>query len=266
MPKAQTNGIELYYEIHGHGEPLVLIAGFGVGLWVWYKQIPTLSQSFQVIVFDNRGAGQSDKPEERHTIRTMADDLAGLLVALGIQQANILGASLGGFIAQEFALAYPQMTRRLILCATGFGGPHYVLPSEDVLSAMSDMEGLGTEERARQNIRLFYSPTFIQEHPDEIEMLIRLYLENPMPEHARMNQLIAAMAFDTEARLSAITAPTLVLTADQDICVPPENSKNLAERIPNATLMTISGAGHGFFIEKADEFNRLVTEFIQQHG
>jgi pimeloyl-ACP methyl ester carboxylesterase len=263
MPKAHVNGLNINYEVHGEGEPLVLISGFAVGLWVWFKQVPVLSQKFRTIVFDNRGVGHSDKPEARHTIRTMADDVAGLLGALGIDRAHILGASMGGFIAQEFALAYPPMTRSIILCCTGYGGPNYVLPPEEVLSAMSGMEGLGSEERARQNVALFYSPAYPKRHPDEVEKVIQTYLQNPTPEHAYMNQLIAAMAFDTEARVSAITAPTLVVTGDQDLCVPPENSKNLAEKIPNARLVMIEGAGHAVFMEQPDEFNRVVTEFLE---
>lgn len=262
MPKAQVNGIHLYYEVHGDGEPLVLIAGLAVGSWVWFKQVPALSPEFRTIIFDNRGAGQSDKPEARHSIRTMADDVAGLLGVLSIDRAHILGASMGGFIAQEFALAYPQMTRSLILCCTGYGGPNYVLPSEEVLAAMSGLEGVGTEARARQNVAFFFSPTYRQHHPDEIEKIIQMYLSQPTPEHAYMNQLIAVMAFDTEARVSAITVPTLVITGDQDICVLPQNSKNLADKLPNARLVIIEGAGQAVFMEQPEEFNRVVREFL----
>ncbi|MBI3952168.1 MAG: alpha/beta fold hydrolase [Acidobacteria bacterium] len=263
MPKVQVNDIQINYEIHGEGEPLVLIGGFGVGLWIWFKQLPVFSQKFQTIVFDNRGAGLSDKPEARHTVRTMTDDGAGLLSALSIDRAHILGASLGGFIAQEFALAYPQMTRSLILCCTGFGGPNYVLPPEEVLAAMSGMEVLNTEERARRNLSLFFSPDYADQHPDEAEKLIQRYLASPMPEHSYLNQLIAAMAFDSEARVSSITAPTLVVTGDQDLFVPPENSRNLANLIPNAKLVVIEGAGHGVFMEQTDEFNRVVLQFLE---
>jgi pimeloyl-ACP methyl ester carboxylesterase len=262
MPKAQVNDIQLNYEIHGEGEPLVLIAGIGVGLWVWFKQVPAFSQKFQTIVFDNRGAGQSDKPAYPYSARMMADDVAGLLKSLRIERAHIVGVSLGGFIAQEFALAYPQMTRSLILGCTSFGGPNHVAPSQETLMALASLEGLNTEERARRNLHLGFSPHYITTHADEVERIIQMYLANPIPPFAYLNQLQAAINFNTESRVSEITVPTLVITGDQDQLVPAENSRNLAVKIPNANLVMIEGAGHSVFIERAEEFNQAVIEFL----
>src|SRR2546430_14130275 len=115
MPKIRIADIELYYEIHGDGEPLVLVPGCRTGLWLWFKQVETLARRFRAIVFEPRGIGESDKPDGPMTIKTLADDLAALLSALDIRDAHILGVSLGGFIAQESAINYPQKTRRLIL-------------------------------------------------------------------------------------------------------------------------------------------------------
>lgn len=263
MPKTRVDDIELYYEIHGRGEPLVLIAGLGVGSWVWFKQVPTLAEKFQTIVFDNRGAGRSDKPAGPYTIARMADDVAGLLRALGVERAHVLGASMGGFIAQELALSHPRMTRRLILACTSFGGRHHVPPSQEVLQAMGSLDGLNTEERARQHIHLAFSSSYIREHPEELERAIQLRLANPIPEHAYLGQLQAAIGFDAEARVSSIQAPTLVITGDQDMMVPAENSRRLAARIPGAKLVIIEGAGHSVFIERADTFNRAVIEFLE---
>ncbi|MCI0477635.1 MAG: alpha/beta hydrolase, partial [Anaerolineales bacterium] len=123
MPKIRANGIDIYYEITGAGEPLVLIAGLGYGSWMWHKMIPGLAQHFRVIAFDNRGTGQSDKPAGPYTAQLLADDTAGLLNALGIARAAVLGHSMGGFIAQAFALSYPAMVGKLILSAANFGGP-----------------------------------------------------------------------------------------------------------------------------------------------
>jgi pimeloyl-ACP methyl ester carboxylesterase len=263
MPRTQVNDIQLNYEIHGQGEPLVLIAGIGVGLWVWFKQVPSFSRKFQTIVFDNRGAGQSDKPAYPYSARMMADDVAGLLKALRIERAHILGVSLGGFIAQEFVLAYPQMTRSLMLGCTSFGGPHHVAPSPETLMALASLEGLNTEERARRNLHLGFSPDYITTRADEVEKIIQMYLANPIPPFAYINQLQAAISFNTEPRMSEVAVPTLVITGDQDKLVPSENSRNLAAKILNAKLAMIEGAGHSVFIERAEEFNRTVIEFLE---
>lgn len=129
MPKIQVGDIQLNYQIYGEGEPLVLIPGFRTGLWLWFKQVETFARKYRTIVFDPRGIGESDPLSGPVSVRSLADDLAGLLTALALEHAHILGASFGGFVAQEFAIAYPQMTRSLTHCCTSFGGPRHLLPS-----------------------------------------------------------------------------------------------------------------------------------------
>ena len=131
MPKVSVNGFRLYYEIEGDGEPVVLIPGFAAGRETWVRQTPSLSRNFRVITFDPRGVSESDKPEGPQSISLLADDLAHLLQALGISRAHVVGASFGGFVAQEFALRYPFMTRKLVLCCTSFGGPNHVQPEPE---------------------------------------------------------------------------------------------------------------------------------------
>jgi pimeloyl-ACP methyl ester carboxylesterase len=266
MPKIQTGEIELYYEEHGAGEPLVLIPGFGNGLWIWFKQTSALASRFRTITFDPRGISRSEATDEPISIRQIADDVAALLRGLELERAHILGASFGGFVAQEFALAYPQLTRSLTLCCTSFGGPHHVPPPLSTLQAIASTKGLNTEERVRENLLLAFSPDYLAENGEEAEHVIELRAANPVPEYAYMHQLQAAMVFNTEARVSEITAPTLVITGDADIIVPSENSRNLAALIPGARLVIVEGGSHTFFIERAEEFNRTVTEFISSVG
>lgn len=262
MPRALANGVRLYYETHGTGAPLLLIAGLGVGSWIWYKQIPAFSPHFQTIVFDNRGIGASESGEAPFTMRTLAEDAAALLGALGIKRAHILGASMGGFIAQELALMYPALVERLVLVCTSFGGPNHVPASPEIVHAFLSPEGLNTEERVRAGLSIAFTPRFLAEHPDEVEDLVRRRLAHPVSESTFLAQIHAVMAFDVEDRISALQAPTLVITGDADILIPPENSRNLAARIPNARLHVIEGAGHAVFIEQADAFNRAVLEFL----
>ena len=264
MPRIQVGDVRLYYEIHGQGEPLVLIPGFRTGLWLWFKQVEAFARKYRTIVFDPRGIGQSDAAAGPMGTRTLADDLAGLLSALGVGQAHILGASFGGFVAQEFALAYPQMTRSLILCCTSFGGPRHLLPSVNTLQAMAALEGLNTEERTRKNFKFAFAPVFINDRPDEFEQAISLRLSNPVSDQTHVAQVHAAATFDAEARVSEIKAPTLVITGDEDTVVPPINSHNLAKQIPGAILIVIEGGSHMFFIEQPEKFNSAVINFIDE--
>lgn len=264
MPQAQINDAELYYEEHGEGEPVVLIPGFGAGMWIWFKQVKELARSFRVITFDPRGIARSGTIAAFASMGQLAQDVAGLLQALGIERAHIVGASFGGFVAQEFALAYPERTVTLTLCCTSYGGTGHVPPSAETLAAIASTKGLNTAERVRANLLLAFSPEYVAREQEEVEQVIALREANFVPEEVYLHQLQAAVAFDASSRVSQIAARTLVITGDADIIVPAVNSRNLAARIPRATLRVIAGGSHTFFIEKADEFNPALLEFITE--
>jgi pimeloyl-ACP methyl ester carboxylesterase len=264
VPKASVNGLQLYYESEGEGAPVVLIPGFAAGRWIWFKQIPDLSRNFRVVIFDPRGVSASDKPEGPQTISLLADDVAHLLETIGIQSAHIVGASFGGFVAQEFALKYPSMTRKLVLCCTSFGGPNHVAPAPETLQAISSTKGLNSKERMRANLLLAFTPEYVQTQVTEIDRIVHLRATNEVPEHIHLSQLQAAISFNAESRLAEIKSPTLVLSGDADVIVPVENSRNLAAKISGAKLEIIEGGSHTFFIEQAGEFNRIVAEFLRQ--
>src|SRR5215204_2554479 len=224
MPTASVRGVELYYEEHGRGEPLVLVPGFGTGLWIWYRQVPAFAERFRTVVFDPRGVARSAAADEPFTMRDLADDLAALLAELRIERAHVLGASFGGFVAQEFALAHPAHTRSLVLCCTSYGGAGHVPPAPETLAAIASTKGLNTAERVRENLLLAFSPRFVGEQPAAVERVINLRAENDAPEHAYLRQLQAAVAFDAAARVGAISVPTLVITGNADAIVPHANS------------------------------------------
>jgi pimeloyl-ACP methyl ester carboxylesterase len=262
MPKIAVNGLGLYYESEGDGEPVVLIPGFAAGRWIWFKQTADLARHFRVIVFDPRGVSASDKPEGLQTISLLAEDIAHLLQTIGIESAHIVGASFGGFVAQEFALKYPAMTRKLALCCTSFGGPNHVMPARETIEALASTKELNTEERMRANLLLAFTPEYLQTQVAEVDHIVHLRAVNAVPEHVYFSQLHAAMNFNSELRLAEITSPTLVLSGDRDVIVPVQNSRNLAAKIPGAKLQIVAGGSHTFFIEQAREFNQLVTEFF----
>ena len=262
MPKISVNGLKLHYEIEGEGEPVVLVPGFAAGGWIWFKQTADLSRNFRVIVFDPRGVAASDKPEGPQTISLLADDVAHLLETLGLKSAHIVGASFGGFVAQEFVLKYPAMTRKLVLCCTSFGGPNHVAASADTLSALASTKMLNSEERMRANLFLAFTPEYVRREVAEVDRIVHMRAANDVPEHVYLSQLQAAMSFNVESRLDRIACPTLVLSGDADVIVPVQNSRNLAARIPDAELKIIEAGSHTFFIEQSQEFNRIITEFL----
>ncbi|MCS6817122.1 MAG: alpha/beta hydrolase [Blastocatellia bacterium] len=264
MPHARINGIELYYEVHGTGAPLLLIAGLGFGVWSWFRQIPELSQQVRVIAFDNRGAGLSEKPDCEYTIEMMADDAAGLLRALNVTRAHVLGHSMGGYIAQELALRHPEVVSSLILASTSFGGKNAVLMSPETAAQMrSELEAEDREAALRRGLPLRFSDRFLTEHPEIVgDFLARRKAHLP-PAYAWQRQFAACLRFETESHLKALRIPTLIVTGSDDPIVPSENSLRLARVIPNARLVIFPGARHLVFIERAEEFNRLVIEFLK---
>jgi len=268
VPKVSVNGLKLYYEIEGDGTPVVLIPGFAAGRWIWFKQAAELARHFRVIIFDPRGVSASDKPEGPQTITLLADDVAHLLETIGVERAHIVGASFGGFVAQEFALKYPEMTRKLVLCCTSFGGPNHVVPAPETLQALASTKGLNSEERMRANLLLAFTPEYVRTQVAEVDRIVHLRATNEVPEHIYLSQLQAAMSFNTESRLEAIKSPTLVLSGDADVIVPVQNSRNLVKKIPGSELQIVEGGSHTFFIEQAREFNRIVSKFLatDYHG
>jgi pimeloyl-ACP methyl ester carboxylesterase len=263
MSHVDLSDVDLYYEARGNGAPLVLIPGFASGVWSWGWQVAELSSDFKVITFDPPGVSRS-VPHDGKTvsIQSMADDVAALMDRLEIGAARVLGISFGGFVAQEFALNYPSRVKKLVLASTSFGGPNHVAPSMEVLAAFASTDGLNTSERIRQYLTMAFSPDFAASHEAIVDRFCSLREENPVMREVYMQQLQSAMMFNVEDRIPQITAETLVITGDNDTVVPVQNSRNLAAKIPNAQLAVIEGTGHMAFVEKADEFNRQVREFL----
>jgi 3-oxoadipate enol-lactonase len=268
MPIVKVGDINIYYEIHGKGEPLVLIYGYVGHSRLWFRQIPVLSKQYRVVAFDNRGVGRSDKPDIPYTMAMMAGDIAGLLDIIGIDSAHIFGISMGGMITQHFALNYPQRVISLILGCTACGGIHMIQPEPESMAALFDFERLKKmtpEEVTRQAMPFCYSQEFIERNPDIIEERVAKQLEYPTPGHGATRQAGAIMGHDTYELLPRIKSPTLVIAGDNDRLIPVENSRILASRIPGAELAIIKGAGHEFFIEDAEEVNKIILAFLGRH-
>jgi len=263
MPKLKVNDIQMYYEAHGEGLPLVMIMGInGNADWWDPRMVQELSKNFKVIIFDNRGAGRTDVSDREYTIKLFADDTAGLMNALGISEAHVLGLSMGGMIAQELVLNYPEKVRKLVLCSTLCGGTKSVPASEDVFRMfIADRSGLSLEEIFRREIPLLFTEGFIQNNPEFIELFIQRVLVAPISSRSFLRRLHALTKFDTHDRLPQIRTPTLILHGKRDILVPPENGSILAEAIPNAKLVHFENSAH-VLAEEMDKVLRTLLDFL----
>jgi 3-oxoadipate enol-lactonase len=274
MPVARVGDVDLYYEEHGSGDPLLCIMGFATDSAGWTFQTPEFARHYRTIVFDNRGVGRSAKPPGPYTIHAMADDAVGLLDVRGVARAHVLGLSMGGMIAQELALRHPERVRGLVLAST------YPEPDEEVERHREFMLAqLGGTVTAAGEVRidvtavdplaffqhllpLVFNPTFIER---ELPALLPLFaggLQYGFSMEAILGQLGAVMSHRATDRLHRITAPTLVLTGDADRLIAPANSELLARHIPGARLVTIEGGSHGVNIEMPARFNREVLDFL----
>jgi pimeloyl-ACP methyl ester carboxylesterase len=263
MPKANVQGNNLYYEVHGSGYPLILIRGLGSNADHWYCQVPAFSSHYSVVVFDNRGIGRSDIPDAPFTISKMAEDTVLLMDVLGIAKAHILGISMGGMIAQEIALKYPKRVNGLILACTHCGGVHAVQPAPDIIKTLSESLFAGTQEAALKALHCLFSDRTIQQNLGIVQRYEEVSKRFPPAAQVLIQQLKAIQGHDTWKDLVSIQNPTLVLVGNEDVLIPPENSKILAERIPNARFRVIERGGHQFLIEQPDAFNNAVLEFLK---
>ena len=267
MAKANVNGVTIDYDVCGRGEPLVLIQGLGGPRSGWIFQTRAFKRYYRVITFDNRGVGKSDKPSEHYTVRTMADDTVALMDYLGVDKAHILGASLGGMVAQEMAINYPDRVKKLILACTAAGmgnasgsavenvGHGSALReagitdprSVDMGRVMSEVIALSFNKRLT---KIFFVP------------LSKTYLRFREVQ-AISGQMEAAMAHSTLDRLHQIKAPTLVIVGTGDRLVPSQSSELLANMIPDTRLVKLNGGSHAFFMEMRGRFNREVLDFLR---
>jgi len=261
--RTSVNGLSIFHELHGDGEPLVLIRGIGTSGYVWGAFAGDLARHFRVLWFDNRGAGRTDAPPGPYTMRQMADDTAGLLRQLGHQPAHVVGVSLGGMIAQELAINHPSAVRTLVLGCTDFGGAVAIRNTDAALGLR-----LATDpgEAARRAVEAIYSPEWLHSHPAEVARIQELRAAFPPTPAGYQAQLQAVLTHDSAGRLAEIRAPVLVLTGTADRVIPWENSKLLAGRIAGAELLTYEGAGHAFFDEQRLDVVRDIVDFIRRRG
>lgn len=275
MPKIQVNGIDLFYDIQGTGEPLLLVAGLSCDSSYWSEVMRTplwggssgalLVEQYQVIRFDNRGVGQSSTPPGPYNIKQMAADAAAVLTHLGINKVHVAGHSMGGQIAQEFALAYPEKVQTLILLSSWAKGD---VKFQAVIETFGDLPYvLDTRLYAKVVMSWMYTDAFYST-PEAVEQTLDMLLEYPFipTPHAIYHQTRAILATNTLDRLSEIRCPTLIVVGKQDILTPVKFSEQLTQGIPNAELVVLDRGGHGFLVEFADAVATVMLNFLRKHS
>jgi pimeloyl-ACP methyl ester carboxylesterase len=258
MPIARLKDIGISHKVEGQGEPLVMIMGFSANRSGWTAQVPFFRKYYRTITFDNRGVGKSEKPQGPYSTRMMADDTVGLMDCLGIERAHVMGASMGGMIAQELAINYPERVNRLVLastyaCQNGTSGdaPEQAklahLPPQRLASAMI---GLALN-------RPIYRFTF------GVMGMIQSRFIGVSARAGIAGQMEACRNHNTLERLALITAPTLVIVGTHDRVIAPVSSEVIASKIPNARLVKLEGGSHSLSIEMKGAFNREVLSFLK---
>lgn len=260
MPYARVNGINLYYQDSGEGHPVVLISGLGSQLQSWATQVPIYSKHFRVIVFDNRGSGKSDKPEERYSTADMADDTAELMSELGIESAHIVGKSMGGMIGQWLAINHPHRVKKLVMgCSSASRdevGNQILRMGRDIAT------NIGTQAVWLMSLYLGYNREYIEENLGTIQEAMTTVTDNPESLQGYIGQSYACEGHNTLDLLNKISSPSLVMLGETDLIASPKRSRVLAEEIPDAVLKIFNGVGHGFWRERQKEVDELVLDFL----
>jgi pimeloyl-ACP methyl ester carboxylesterase len=268
----QVGDINIAYKRFGQGKPILFISGTSQTKDAWEPSLLSelASTNHTVIVFDNRGMGETTIGTKPFSIEQFANDTAGLLEALNIEKADVLGASLGSFVAQELALNYPEKVDRLILHATYCGGNEAIYASGQaaeramILSSAQMLQNMTAEEQAMVLAQIMFPPEWLEEHPEILNTVIQL-----APSRSASPEIIQQQGFASGTwkgscdRLANITQRTLLIVGDQDVLLPAANSVMMAQRIPNSWLVIIQGTGHGMMLQVPNEFSAIIQTFLE---
>ncbi|MEI6832311.1 MAG: alpha/beta hydrolase [Candidatus Omnitrophota bacterium] len=262
LQNIKVDDITLGYKIIGKGDPLILIMGYSGTMDMWDTRVlAKLARRYQVIIFDNRGMGSSTATEKEFNIGLFAEDTAGLLKALKIKKANVLGFSMGTNIALEFTLRYPEMVNKLILYAGDCGGKESVQPDEEAMKQLIDTSGT-PGERDKRMIKLIFPGEWLKDNSGSLKYLPKV-TERSRPEIIDRQTKAMTTWEGCYSRLNNLALPVLLITGTEDILTPSKNSLILANRIPLAWLVQIKGAGHGLMYQYPEEFVKTVLLFLQ---
>jgi pimeloyl-ACP methyl ester carboxylesterase len=262
MERARINQVELAYQLRGKGDPVVMIHGAQGDQSMFNDLAAHFADSYRILTFDQRCSGLSEKPDMDFTIGTLADDTAALMDHVGFAQAHIIGVSMGGMIALEFALRHSQKARSAVLGCTTPGGPKAIRIGGAAFTNAYSATPMSAEERGRALAEAAFTKSYINRHPEIIPAMIEARRQRPIDPIALNRRLKAALAHDVHDRLDSIKTPALVITGKDDALISWENSRLLAERIPHAQFVLLEPAGHCFWLEQPAQSFEAITKFI----
>jgi pimeloyl-ACP methyl ester carboxylesterase len=260
MPTISADGIDLAYQIDGDGpETLVLVNGLADAKESWEAQLPAFAERYRVVSYDNRGVGESSTPPGPYTTAQMAGDLARLVDAIGLERFHLLGVSMGGMIAQEYAIAHPDRLLSASFCCTySYPGPFCLR----MFSCWRDLvPHLGVGFTQREVILWAFTTDFFEQQEETLVEIEELMAGNPQPADSYLAQLHSIEVHDTRGRLGAVTCPAMTLVGREDILIYPKLSRRLHEELPDSTWVEVPG-GHACLWEYPEEFNQAVLDFL----
>jgi 3-oxoadipate enol-lactonase len=263
MPFADNGGVRLAYEEHGEGQPIVLVPGLGLAGTALADTVAGLRDRYRVLTVDPRGAGGSDKPDVPYTGETFAQDLVAVFDAARLERAHLLGLSMGGMIAQEFAIRFPDRVGALVLLSTYAATDDWSRRLFEVRRTM--IERLGLLQHFKLSIMFVFSPAAFRNMRERVRVIEDALMVNPPDERAYLRQIQYCLDHDARGRLGSISAPTLVVTGSADILTSRLQGRDLAESIRDAEYVEVPGASHGLFLEATGTLVEAVDAFARRH-
>lgn len=258
-----NNGTKVHYEKEGHGAPILCISGFGCSNYNFEYLRSELSKNFCLIMLDNRGMGKSDPAVIDYKLKDLADDAHSLMLELGFNKYNVIGISMGGFIAQELALKSPESILSLVLACTTSSGPDFQVLNKLDEDSIRKSFALDKEVYNLLVVRATVHPEIENNEPDLFKKILDLRIKNtPKVEQVLFQKNAVDEFFNSEINLSKITCPTLILSGKEDRFVLPSNSIILSEKIPNTKLKFIENSDHHFFLERPVIASKIITEYL----
>lgn len=261
MSFVENHGVRIYWDEQGAGAPVLLIMGLGYSSDMWHRTRPGIATRYRTIALDNRGVGQSDAPLGPYPMALMASDAAAVLEAAGAKRAHVVGVSMGGMIAQEFALQYPNRVRSLVLGCTAAGGPRAIKAEPEARNLLGVRNNVTPDQAMEDLAPYIYASSTPRARIEEDFVLRRRCFPTVQ---GYMAQLQGILSWEAYSRLITIKVPTLVIHGDCDRLVPPANGQLIADRIPGANLLMLSQASHIFTTDQPEASLAAILDFLAQ--